>query len=114
MSAALAFVGRVKHCPSQLMRGLIGSARTIAFADACRVPRASTSILGRRSLGIREPVLTQDLFRQLYVDVRRYQFAKCKRGRVILSLAATSAALGEVALLHKITVSCGIESVGRA
>jgi hypothetical protein len=46
-----------------------------------------------QAFAIWEPVLTQHLLRQFFVDVWRYQFAKCKRGRVILSLAAAGSAL---------------------
>src|SRR5262249_726036 len=90
MSTALAFVACVMWAtrpPGQFMGVLIGSERAIALADAWRGPCECTSILRRRALGIREPVLAQDLFGQLFIDVRGYQLAKCNRGRVVLSLA---------------------------
>jgi hypothetical protein len=116
MSATFGLLARVIQPaapPGQYMFALIGS-QAIAFADAWRGQRASASILLRRALAIREPVLTQDLFRQLFVNVRRYQFTKGKRSRIVLPLATAGPALGEVVFLHKIPVSCGIGPVGGA
>src|SRR5262250_1711104 len=116
MSAALAFVVRVTRGqrPDQFMRALIGRKGQPRLPMPPGGPCECTSILRRRTLRIREPVLAQHLFRQLFVDVRGYQLAKCKCGRVILSLAAAGPALWKVVFLHKIPVSCGIGPVGRA
>jgi hypothetical protein len=52
-----------------------------------------SSILRLGPLDIREPILAKHLFRQFLVNVWRYQFAKCNRSRVVLSIAAAGPAL---------------------
>src|SRR5215472_3634127 len=72
-------------------------ARHCHISPLCRRRKAAVcggpSILRQRTPAIREPGLAQDLRCQLFVDVRRYQFANGKRSRIELPHAATGPAL---------------------
>ena len=66
----------------------------------------------QRRFDLGEPGLIHHLLRQLFVEMWNNEVTKRKRHLIVFTFAATSAALGQVFLLHKVLKQHRISAIG--